>query len=139
LPPVWFNRQPKARYRPCNSWLGLEDDGVFRNKAARLRRHGHKPVEPENPYWLEKGLTFEDPDGWRVVLMHAAGTRRVRPVERLLFLAGSTPQGRRVAAGEVCLGVSVPEGWRLVPSGCIAARRPERLPYPWSPRNLCPR
>jgi catechol 2,3-dioxygenase-like lactoylglutathione lyase family enzyme len=51
----------------------VEDEGVFRAMIARLRRHGHEPVEPENPYWLEKGLTFEDPDGWRVVLMHAAG------------------------------------------------------------------
>jgi catechol 2,3-dioxygenase-like lactoylglutathione lyase family enzyme len=51
----------------------VEDDGAFRETAARLRRHGHEPVEPENPYWAEKGLTFEDPDGWRVVLMHAAG------------------------------------------------------------------
>jgi hypothetical protein len=41
--------------------------------TLRLHRHGYEPVEPENPYWAEKGLTFEDPDGWRVVLMHAAG------------------------------------------------------------------
>jgi len=51
----------------------VEDEGIFRKMAARLRRHGHELVEPENPYWLEKELTFEDPDGWRVVLMHAAG------------------------------------------------------------------
>jgi catechol 2,3-dioxygenase-like lactoylglutathione lyase family enzyme len=51
----------------------VEDDEAFREMAARLRRHGHEPVEPENLYWAEQGLTFEDPDGWRVVLMHAAG------------------------------------------------------------------
>ena len=51
----------------------VEDDAAFRELAARLQRHGHEPVEPENPYWAEKGLTFEDPDGWRVVLMHTAG------------------------------------------------------------------
>jgi catechol 2,3-dioxygenase-like lactoylglutathione lyase family enzyme len=50
----------------------IENDGTFREMAARLERHGHEPVEPENPYWAEQGLTFEDPDGWRVVLMHAA-------------------------------------------------------------------
>ena len=50
----------------------VEDEGAFRKMAAHLR-HGHEPVEPENPYWAEKGLTFEDPDGWRIVLMHAAG------------------------------------------------------------------
>ena len=51
----------------------VEDEGSFCEMAARLKRHGHEPVEPENPYWAGEGLTFEDPDGWRVVLMHAAG------------------------------------------------------------------
>jgi catechol 2,3-dioxygenase-like lactoylglutathione lyase family enzyme len=34
----------------------------------RLESLGHAAVEPENPYWLDKSVTFEDPDGWRVVL-----------------------------------------------------------------------
>ena len=51
----------------------VEDDAAIREMAARLKRHGHEPVEPKNPYWAEEGLTFEDPDGWRVVLMHTAG------------------------------------------------------------------
>jgi catechol 2,3-dioxygenase-like lactoylglutathione lyase family enzyme len=51
----------------------VADEGVIRQMAARLERHGHEEVAPENPYWAEGGLTFEDPDGWRVVLMHAAG------------------------------------------------------------------
>ena len=33
----------------------------------------HESVAPENPYWAEEGLTFEDPDGWRVIWMHAGG------------------------------------------------------------------
>ncbi|HKS26346.1 MAG TPA: VOC family protein [Pyrinomonadaceae bacterium] len=41
--------------------------------AARLKAMGHEPVPPENPYWKEKGLTFEDPEGWRVVLMSTGG------------------------------------------------------------------
>jgi catechol 2,3-dioxygenase-like lactoylglutathione lyase family enzyme len=41
--------------------------------ALRLSRLGYHPVMPENPYWREKGLTFEDPDGWRVVLMNTGG------------------------------------------------------------------
>ena len=36
---------------------------------------GCEPVGPENPYWAEKGFTFEDPDGWRVVLMNTAGIK----------------------------------------------------------------
>jgi catechol 2,3-dioxygenase-like lactoylglutathione lyase family enzyme len=47
--------------------LYIEDDGTFGEMASRLEHHGHEPVEPENPYWAEQGLTFEDPDGWRVV------------------------------------------------------------------------
>jgi catechol 2,3-dioxygenase-like lactoylglutathione lyase family enzyme len=46
---------------------------AFERLAARLNRLGHLPVVPENHYWLERGLTFEDPDGWRVVLMNTAG------------------------------------------------------------------
>ena len=47
----------------------------FRGEAAmyelveRLAAAGHEPVQAENPYWADIGaLTFEDPDGWRVVL-----------------------------------------------------------------------
>jgi len=29
---------------------------------------GYAPVAPENPYWLNNSVTFEDPDGWRIVL-----------------------------------------------------------------------
>jgi catechol 2,3-dioxygenase-like lactoylglutathione lyase family enzyme len=36
---------------------------------ARMRALGHDPVEPENPYWNDD-LTFEDPDGWGVVLRY---------------------------------------------------------------------
>ena len=39
----------------------------------RLERLGHRPVAPENPYWRDKGVTFEDPDGWRIVLCQTAG------------------------------------------------------------------
>jgi catechol 2,3-dioxygenase-like lactoylglutathione lyase family enzyme len=37
--------------------------------AVRLQALGSEPVEPENPYWLGRGLTFEDADGWRIVLV----------------------------------------------------------------------
>lgn len=39
----------------------------------RLRALGYNEVSPENPYWEKEGKTIEDPDGWRVVLMHTAG------------------------------------------------------------------
>ncbi len=44
-------------------------------KVEHLRALGREPVEPENPYWAAKGFTFEDPDGWRVVLMNTAGIK----------------------------------------------------------------
>ena len=53
--------------------LYVEDRAAVLRKVERLRAQGHEPDEPENPYWAEKGFTFEDPDGWRVVLMNTAG------------------------------------------------------------------
>jgi|SRR6266487_2679271 len=46
--------------------LYLGDDEAVRAVAARL---GVDPVAPDNPYWAEHGLTFQDPDGFRVVLV----------------------------------------------------------------------
>ena len=46
--------------------LYLGDEQSVQAVAARL---GAKPVAPANPYWAEHGLTFEDPDGFRVVLV----------------------------------------------------------------------
>ncbi|MFC4946897.1 VOC family protein [Pseudonocardia sp. GCM10023141] len=44
--------------------------GAMYDVMERLGTAGHEPVEPENPYWTDNGgFTFEDPDGWRVVLM----------------------------------------------------------------------
>jgi hypothetical protein len=49
--------------------LYLRDRGTIAAAQERLRSLGHEPVEPENPYWAGD-LTFEDPDGWRVVLRY---------------------------------------------------------------------
>jgi catechol 2,3-dioxygenase-like lactoylglutathione lyase family enzyme len=38
--------------------------------VARLTDAGHRPVTAFNPYWDRSGLTFEDPDGYRVVLQN---------------------------------------------------------------------
>jgi catechol 2,3-dioxygenase-like lactoylglutathione lyase family enzyme len=46
--------------------LYLGDEATVQHVAARL---GVDPVPPANPYWAEHGLTFEDPDGFRVVLV----------------------------------------------------------------------
>ena len=43
--------------------------GGDRAVSAAAARIGVDPVSPANPYWAEHGLTFEDPDGFRVVLV----------------------------------------------------------------------
>jgi ribosomal protein S18 acetylase RimI-like enzyme len=62
--------------------LYLGDAAAVDEVAARL---GADPVPPANPYWAEHGLTFEDPDGFRVVLVPArwggAGTGAIRIAE----------------------------------------------------------
>jgi catechol 2,3-dioxygenase-like lactoylglutathione lyase family enzyme len=42
--------------------------------AAVQRMHGagFVPVSSSNPYWDRDGLTFEDPDGYRIVLQNAS-------------------------------------------------------------------
>jgi len=46
--------------------LYLGEEEAVRAVAARL---GTEPAPPANPYWAEHGLTFEDPDGFRIVLV----------------------------------------------------------------------
>lgn len=53
--------------------LYLPDEAERMAVAARLEAGGHPPVEPDNPYWRERALTFADPDGWHVVLCSGAG------------------------------------------------------------------
>jgi catechol 2,3-dioxygenase-like lactoylglutathione lyase family enzyme len=53
--------------------LYIPDAAQLAALHARLARHGHAPVEPENPYWLQNSVTFADPDGWRVVLCNTHG------------------------------------------------------------------
>ncbi len=46
--------------------LYLGDEDAVRSVAERLEVD---PIRPANPYWAEHGLTFQDPDGFRVVLV----------------------------------------------------------------------
>ncbi len=50
----------------------LPDRAAWTAAAARMRAHGLAPVASDNPYWDRHGVTFEDPDGYRVVLQNAA-------------------------------------------------------------------
>ena len=48
----------------------LPDATQWQQAVARMRAQGHAPVPSFNPYWDRNGRTFEDPDGYRVVLQH---------------------------------------------------------------------
>ena len=40
--------------------------------VAQMEGAGYQSVGAHNPYWERQGRTFEDPDGYRVVLQQAA-------------------------------------------------------------------
>ncbi|NML68185.1 VOC family protein [Hymenobacter sp. RP-2-7] len=50
----------------------LPEAAAWQAAVARLQAAGYAPVPAHNPYWDQQGLTFEDPDGYRVVLQRAA-------------------------------------------------------------------
>ncbi|HEV8441339.1 MAG TPA: VOC family protein [Methylomirabilota bacterium] len=50
----------------------LPDAEEWTGAVTRLERLGHESVKAFNPYWDKKGKTFEDPDGYRVVLQRAS-------------------------------------------------------------------
>jgi catechol 2,3-dioxygenase-like lactoylglutathione lyase family enzyme len=52
----------------------LEDADTWDIAVERMRACGYEPVPSLNPYWDVQGKTFEDPDGYRVVLQNAAWT-----------------------------------------------------------------
>jgi catechol 2,3-dioxygenase-like lactoylglutathione lyase family enzyme len=49
----------------------LADEAEWRQAVQRLENCGYKAVKAFNPYWDKQGKTFEDPDGYRVVLENA--------------------------------------------------------------------
>lgn len=49
----------------------LPDHGRWGEAIGRMRAAGYEPVASFNPYWDRLGRTFEDPDGYRVVLQNA--------------------------------------------------------------------
>ncbi|MCX2739639.1 VOC family protein [Pontibacter anaerobius] len=54
--------------------LYIPDPASIKRVVQRLASMGYPEVEPENPYWREKGATtIADPDGWRLVLMPGQG------------------------------------------------------------------
>ena len=52
--------------------LYLPDPDDWQTAVTRMEQAGYRPVPAFNPYWDRQGRTFEDPDGYRVVLQNAA-------------------------------------------------------------------
>ena len=50
----------------------LPEPERFEAAVQRMRGAGFDPVRAFNAYWDVKGATFEDPDGYRIVLQNAA-------------------------------------------------------------------
>ena len=50
----------------------LPEQEAWQAAIERMRDAGFTPVRAFNPYWDRDGVTFEDPDGYRIVLQRAA-------------------------------------------------------------------
>ena len=50
----------------------LPDADEWNQACQRMLESGFTEVAPSNPYWASRGRTFEDPDGYRVVMQQAA-------------------------------------------------------------------
>jgi catechol 2,3-dioxygenase-like lactoylglutathione lyase family enzyme len=48
----------------------IPEETEWQEAVDRLESRGYKPVRSFNPYWEKQGKTFEDPDGYRVVLQN---------------------------------------------------------------------
>jgi catechol 2,3-dioxygenase-like lactoylglutathione lyase family enzyme len=51
-------------------YIPYEDE--WKSAVLRMAEAGFNPIPAFNPYWDRHGLTFEDPDGYRIVLQRSA-------------------------------------------------------------------
>jgi catechol 2,3-dioxygenase-like lactoylglutathione lyase family enzyme len=49
----------------------LPDRQEWQRAVEQIKTIGSEPVKSYNPYWAKSGVTFEDPDGYRIVLQNA--------------------------------------------------------------------
>ncbi len=62
----------KAPSLECLLVFYLPKDNDWRAAVSRMRERGYNPVNSYNPYWDRLGITFEDADGYRVVLQRSS-------------------------------------------------------------------
>ncbi len=55
--------------------LYLPEPGDFQAAVARMEAFGATPIPSYNPWWDVRGKTYEDPDGYRVVLENSDWSR----------------------------------------------------------------
>jgi catechol 2,3-dioxygenase-like lactoylglutathione lyase family enzyme len=48
----------------------VADTSAWQELLVRMESHGYAAVTSFNPYWDRHGKTFEDPDGYRIVLQN---------------------------------------------------------------------
>lgn len=48
----------------------IPDKSEWKSAVARMQKRGYEPVKSFNPWWDNGGKTFEDIDGYRVVLFN---------------------------------------------------------------------
>jgi catechol 2,3-dioxygenase-like lactoylglutathione lyase family enzyme len=73
----------RARHHPQRPSPTLEDlvvfyipdDAEWRSTCDRMLEAGFSPVRAFNPYWEARGRTYEDGDGYRIVLERAGFAR----------------------------------------------------------------
>ena len=53
----------------------LPDREEWDASVQSMRNAGFEPVASFNPYWDRDGVTFEDPDGYRIVLQNSSWDR----------------------------------------------------------------
>jgi catechol 2,3-dioxygenase-like lactoylglutathione lyase family enzyme len=50
----------------------VPDEEEWKRAVQQMTSAAFLPVSPANPYWDRLGRTFEDPDGFRIVLQNAS-------------------------------------------------------------------
>jgi catechol 2,3-dioxygenase-like lactoylglutathione lyase family enzyme len=67
----WGHRSGNAPTQENLLVFYLPDREIWQRAVRRLEDHGYTSITSFNPYWDQRGKTFEDPDGYRVVLQNA--------------------------------------------------------------------
>ena len=60
----------------------IPDKAEWQRAVERMKKHGYQPVAAENPWGNIDGKTFEDMDGYRVVLKTWLGNYRLPKTNR---------------------------------------------------------